>query len=423
MPSKFKKIILSLFIPVILMAVAACPGINIEILNVIVGPKGTEVGVLVTFSANSPVSGSLVAQYLWEFGDGISATGNPVTHTYTTPGIVTVQLKIILNDTSVLIFTKVILVSYPTVPFVETGDLFWIGQECDCILRSDSLGNVSIAVSKAAITAVTGAAPSFSSEDGLVFGLGGNMYFVGDEPADEAILKRTPGGTISILVSTATLDTLSGGSVDVESLSFTGLFLYALNNSSCDCIIQIDPDTGDASVYVSDSDFEALGVITSNDLDGPMVGAPNGVIYAANDGTPDLVYQVDPGGVISVLNNSPTDLGGVNEFMTLDALGNVYIVEDDTDDRILKITPEGAVSTFLTFADITSCSGGGNASIQGIAFDDAGNFYLADDNTDQILRVKADSTCSVFVTEAAITAVTGEASAGFEAIAFGPSGF
>jgi hypothetical protein len=49
-------------------------------------PSGGEVGEPVTFSAGATDVWSGVANVTWSFGDGTSATGDAVTHAFTTPG-------------------------------------------------------------------------------------------------------------------------------------------------------------------------------------------------------------------------------------------------------------------------------------------------------------------------------------------------
>jgi PKD repeat protein len=64
---------------------------------VINGPAQAEVDEQLTFdgSGSQPGSGGPIVRYAWDFGDGNSADGPAVNHTYTTPGSYTVRLAVV----------------------------------------------------------------------------------------------------------------------------------------------------------------------------------------------------------------------------------------------------------------------------------------------------------------------------------------
>jgi hypothetical protein len=103
---------LSLFVLAILIAITACPGNLFDNIEVILGPNGAVVGAIVTLKALPPVSTDQIVQFQWEFGDGNSAFGNPVSHIYNVGGIQVVTLKIILADGSLLTFSKSIGIGF-----------------------------------------------------------------------------------------------------------------------------------------------------------------------------------------------------------------------------------------------------------------------------------------------------------------------
>jgi PKD repeat protein len=53
-----------------------------------IAPANPDSGNVITFSENDPTG----ADYVWNFGDGNSGTGNPITHQYNSPGSYTVTL-------------------------------------------------------------------------------------------------------------------------------------------------------------------------------------------------------------------------------------------------------------------------------------------------------------------------------------------
>lgn len=110
MTGKFKRALLSLFAPLILLAVTACPGIILENILVTLGPFGAIANSTLSFKSFAPVDQSSIAAYFWNFGDGTSGSGNPVAHVFSSPGTYTVKVNVALTDGNVLIFSKTITI-------------------------------------------------------------------------------------------------------------------------------------------------------------------------------------------------------------------------------------------------------------------------------------------------------------------------
>jgi hypothetical protein len=108
MVSKSKAILLTLFVPIILLAITACPGFIIEHVQVSFGASGNIIGASVTFSCFSPVSNDIIT-YQWSFGDGNTAEGQTVMHSYSSSGDFVVECRVVTTD-SVLKFNKMITV-------------------------------------------------------------------------------------------------------------------------------------------------------------------------------------------------------------------------------------------------------------------------------------------------------------------------
>jgi PKD repeat protein len=98
-------------LPLLILGITACPGIIIDNIIIITGPNGLVSGAVVTFQASSPVADSQVQQYLWDFGDGSTGSGNPTSHVYRIGGTITVLVKIILTNGTFIEFTKTFVMS------------------------------------------------------------------------------------------------------------------------------------------------------------------------------------------------------------------------------------------------------------------------------------------------------------------------
>jgi sugar lactone lactonase YvrE len=118
----------------------------------------------------------------------------------------------------------------------------------------------------------------------------------------------------------------------------------------------------------------AIGAVTAN-------GAPNDLFVSINgDGNNGggFIYKYNPGGVQSIFAAGLSRPRGV----AFDHSGNLFVATNTFDSvsgtlqlSIVKITPDGAQSTFATLS--------GNLKGQGVAFDGAGNlFVMANDQND-----------------------------------------
>jgi len=117
-PRVFRRAVLSLLVPVILLAITACPGVIVNNIQITLGPNGAIVAASITFSCISPVTGDVV-QYNWVFGDGATATGQTVSYAYSSEGTFVVECHV-LTSNSVLIFTDVITIG------PRFTNLYWV---------------------------------------------------------------------------------------------------------------------------------------------------------------------------------------------------------------------------------------------------------------------------------------------------------
>jgi hypothetical protein len=170
---KIKRGLLSLFVPVIMLAVVACPGIIIENIQITLGPSGAIVGGSVTFNCLSPITENIVT-YKWIFGDGTTAEGQTVTHVYSAPGDYVVECHIATIN-SVLIFKKLLKMSVPAIvvdPFQHGGggttafcgggsssgpsSLVLFGSRLESVTTTSGIGTVDVSLFNNYSFALTG---------------------------------------------------------------------------------------------------------------------------------------------------------------------------------------------------------------------------------------------------------------------------
>ncbi len=183
-------------------------------------------------------------------------------------------------------------------------------------------------------------------------------------------------------------------------------------------ILKVMPD-GTFSEFVSFTAILALTGLGNCDMDEAGIAiADNGDVYFSEDQS-DSIIKATPDGVLSTFvteaqitaltgsGSADLDLG-----MVIGPDGDLYFT-DQTSDFVLKASiPGGAVSVILTEDQITAVTGSVDADLEGgIAFDCVGNLYITDstggDDVDLILILTPEGDLSIFVTEQEIVAVTG----------------
>jgi hypothetical protein len=117
--------------------------------------------------------------------------------------------------------------------------------------------------------------------------------------------------------------------------------------------------------------------------------AKDGTVYFTDAGDNDRIVKISPDGIVTtfaVSFNTPSGLA-------IDDDGNLYVA-DTGNNRISKVTPEGVVSTIAGdgtagYVDGAAAQARFNGPI-GVAVDTRGNVYVADTYNDQIRRISLD---------------------------------
>ena len=142
MPSVFKRGFISLFIPALLLFITACPGVIIDNITIYFENGIAVVGATGTFTCISPITGDVVG-YQWSFGDGSTATGQTVSHAYSTPGTFLVECSV-LTSTTVLTFTKQIQISVAERIAYECIDSLTATFSEVCVIYASGVGQLNI---------------------------------------------------------------------------------------------------------------------------------------------------------------------------------------------------------------------------------------------------------------------------------------
>ncbi|GGH14670.1 hypothetical protein FAZ19_07265 [Sphingobacterium alkalisoli] len=140
------------------------------------------------------------------------------------------------------------------------------------------------------------------------------------------------------------------------------------------------------------------------------VSGADGSLYIANTGYHSIFKRTSAGVQTVFAGGNSTSYGYVNgtgtaarfrhpSFVAVDASGNIF-VSDQQNHRIRKITPSGVVTVFAGSGSIGSANGTGTAASfqypMGLAFDGAGNLYVADAYNHRIRKITPAGVVSTY---------------------------
>ena len=302
----------------------------------------------------------------------------------------------------------------PLLPFDQTGDLFVLDDGSSSVLRIDAAGTVSVKVAEEEIVATTGYRAVSFDDCGIAFDGTGNMYFAvlaKGGPLIGSILKLDSAGNLGVLTTVDQITDVTGHPNDrakPAGIAFGSDGMLYVNEQLTGSVLQMDPASGAVTLFVTEGVFQEIPGVSSVNLVSSIVGGDN-VIYVASDARPNAIFAIAPTGTPTLLSGfSP--YRDLDVFMTRAANGHLIIADDEKVQRaetIYRVTPQGEVTTFLTRSQLEAIAGGAVDLEGGIAFDGAGNFYVAEENTDSILKFDESLTGVVWVSDADIQAVTG----------------
>ncbi len=289
----------------------------------------------------------------------------------------------------------------------KSGNLY-VADQGNELIRMITPGAVVSTYAGTVVTAgsANGAAAlsSFNKPFGVAADTAGNVYVA--DAGNNVIRLISPSGTVSTFAGTG----VAGAADGKDTATFNSPLGVAVDVAG--------------NVYVADYEndlirkISAAGVVTTIAGKSGVAGAADGLdtaarfnlpeslavdvsgnIYVADNGN-NLIRKITPAGMVSTIAGSGTagfadGTGTSASFnspfgIAVDAAGNIYVA-DAGNNRIRKITPAGAVSTFAGSGAKGANNATGAAATfntpSGLAVDAAGNVYVADENNNLIRKI------------------------------------
>jgi len=267
----------------------------------------------------------------------------------------------------------------------------------------------------------TGSAARFQDPKGMAVDAAGNIYVA--DFGNDVIRKITPAGVVTTFAGMTGV----AGSADGtgSAAQFGGAFALAADAAGnfwvadyLDTIREVTPDgtvTTIAGVAGMEGSADGTGSAALFAVPEGIAVDGSGNIWVA-DTANYVIRMVTPAGVVTTVAGRAGATGITDgtgsaarfEFPTnlaVDPSGNIYI-SDTQAATIRKMTPQGDVSTFAGLGGVTgSTDGVGSAarfsSPYGLAFDAAGNLFVADANNWAVRKITPSGLVSTFVGTAA----------------------
>ena len=256
----------------------------------------------------------------------------------------------------------------------DGADTMYLGDYYNNSIRMITPGSL--------VTTLAGGSPSYNRPDGVAMDSLGNLYVADQDNND---IRKITNGVVSVFAGTAgsgTLGTNDGTGAAAKFYKPTGLALDAGGN-----------------LYVADRYNHLIRKVTP----GAVVTTLAGLGKAGGGG-----YPGTNDGVGSAARfNFPS-------CVTVDSATNLFVA-DTSNNTIRKMTPSGADWTVTTFAGAAGQSGTNDGvgiaarfnTPRGLAFDSAGNLFVADSNNHTIRMITPDGTVTTIAGSPGVTGSKG----------------
>ncbi|HEX7645548.1 MAG TPA: DUF4214 domain-containing protein [Burkholderiaceae bacterium] len=293
------------------------------------------------------------------------------------------------------------------------ADVGCLGKSYSSIRKVTPAGVVSTiaGTNSAAFVNQSGADAAFGILQGLAVDGKGNIFAA--DYTDGSIWKVSASGTVTIFAGAEGITgSVNGSGSAVGFAAPRGIVADSLGNlyvaDTLNNVIRKIAPSGQVSTF-------AGTVAYGNTSPGTTFLAPVGLaidasgnLYSINSYTRS-VHVVSPAGVTTTVNMPFALFFEFGTGMALDPAGNLYIC-DSSSNAILEISPAGTMTILAGTAGHRGSADGMGTAAQfsnpnGLAFDHAGNLYVADTNNNTIRKIDSNSM---------VTTVAGTAgSAGF----------
>lgn len=311
-----------------------------------------------------------------------------------------------------------LFISFSSGSKADIGDIFFQvdfardGSDDDScsILQITPGGILSEFISSAQIQAVTGLPDSDCRDTGLTTGSRARVFFSEDESGSILVADRN--GDLSTFVTDSVVNMLVPETVDwdngMDTNPVTGALVAADEDNEVIFEFPTDvstPITNPNLIKILADKDDFLTLVTTVDLEGGIAIDDQENIYIANDDSENdvdnVIFKLTPEGDLSILcTQAELIAGGAGPEVDLDvgmAISNkIYIGDDGDCECVIEVDPDTcSPSILIDEAQIIALTGDSESDLEGgVCIDNDMNLFLGDDGDDDepnIIKVPVES--------------------------------
>lgn len=176
--------------------------------------------------------------------------------------------------------------------FGPDGALYVNDSDSNSILRIPvPLGPITQVVTENQIEALLGPGANIDLDSGLSVDQFGNIYFANDDSTNDlnnVIFKYSPVSGLSILTTQQQLIAATGVTQhDLDVGMVLKGILYVMDDEECDCVLVVNPVSGQANVFVTEDQITDATGESGADLEGGIAADKRNNLYLGEDGGGD----------------------------------------------------------------------------------------------------------------------------------------
>ncbi len=218
----------------------------------------------------------------------------------------------------------------------RSGDLFAADEDNEIIFKFST--NVPTPIIDTAFIDILATEADFEAlvstadlEGGIAVDFEDNVYITNDGGGtSDVIFKLSPLGDVSILCTNAELEAVTGGDIDLDVGAVFGGSLFVSDDGDCDCVLEIDTESCNPRVIITEDDITAATGNSSADLEGGLCIGPNRALFIGDDASSGN------GDIPNILKSPITERSGVSIFVSDTAIDSFYAIAEPGSDPQLR---------------------------------------------------------------------------------------
>ena len=204
------------------------------------------------------------------------------------------------------------------VPFTDTGDLYFVDDTTDQILKANAAGQVSIVVTKQQqLQAIPNTTLAEMVEPSLAFDGESSLYWmvrlrISNVDRYTLFRWRPATGNVEVVTTAQQIEAatrVKGAQAQNFAIAPDGTIYLA--EETADAVVAINSTTGEALLFASNAALRAVVPGSPVSLDAPPVVDAAGNVHVPNEHEPSEFFTITPAGVVSALADKVNEIQAI----------------------------------------------------------------------------------------------------------------